>query len=142
MLWFPSSAKAPAFAQASYGGQVGGQSEPNFKPGVGFEPTTYGLRNHCPACQSQSPRSESNRQPMLYESIALPIELHGLWLWWAGLPTKLSWQIIIENCALPSACPVVKYGAFIPLGSYAGISYVERDMRSFFNLGPHQFLSG
>jgi hypothetical protein len=33
---------------------------------------------YCPAYLSLSPQSESNRRPLLYESIALPAELCGL----------------------------------------------------------------
>ena len=45
---------------------------------VGIEPTTYGL----PARQSRL--SDSNRRPLLYESIALPTELRRLRLRRAG----------------------------------------------------------
>ena len=50
------------------------------------EPTTSALRKHCPTCHRQSQRSGSNRQPIAYEAIALPVELRWLRQWRAGLP--------------------------------------------------------
>lgn len=45
----------------------------SFEPRKGFEPPTYGL----PACLCLSPLPESNWQPTVYKTVALPIELKG-----------------------------------------------------------------